>query len=72
MSEYRLYNAAKKYVNLIDEIERTGDPAELMHLEEERARWHNRLIELLKHQGIPFRDREDVTRIAYQIVRRNE
>jgi len=64
-----LYNVAKKYVEVIDQMERATDRQQLADLEEERACWHNKMLAILKREGIPFRDREHVTRLAYYLVR---
>jgi hypothetical protein len=69
MTKHRLYNVAKRYVGIIEQIERTRDAKRLMVLEEERVLWHNRLLEILKREGIPFKDREQVTKLAYHITR---
>lgn len=72
MPKLKLYNVAKTYLNIIDQMERTRDKSKLMDLEEQRVIWHNRLIHVLRREGIPFRDREHITRIAYQVVRESE
>ena len=53
-------------------MERTTDKFKLAELEEQRVIRHNRLLAVLKREGIPFRDREHVTRIAYSITRELE
>jgi len=63
-----LYQAAKKYVEIIDKIEKTSDPKELLRLEEKRVELHWKFIDILKAQGIKFKDREHVTRIAIRIA----
>ena len=63
-----LYHAAKKYVEVIEKIERTTDPEELQKLEEIRVELHWKFIELLKKQGIKYKDREHATRIAVRIA----
>ena len=72
MTKLKLYNVAKRYVEIIEEMERTRDPQRLADLEEERALWHNKLLQILKREGIPYKDREHVTRLAYHILRRTE
>jgi hypothetical protein len=69
MSKWKLYNVAKRYVEIIEQIERTIDAQRLADLEEQRVLWHNRLLRVLRLDGIPFKDREHVTQLAYHIVR---
>ena len=38
-----LYHAAKRYVEIIEKIEKTNDPKELQHLEEKRASYSGSL-----------------------------
>ena len=63
-----LHYAAKKYVEVIEKIERTTDPENLQELEEKRADLHWKFIDLLKKQGIKYKDREHATRIAVRIA----
>jgi restriction endonuclease len=63
-----LYHAAKKYVEIIEKIEETTDLKELQQLEEKRIECHWKFIDLLKKQGIKFKDRDHATRIAQRIV----
>jgi len=70
MNKRSLYNLAKVYVKIIEAIEKTRDKDQLMDLEEKRVIWHNRLIEKLQKEGVPFKDRDHVTRIAYRIINR--
>ncbi len=69
MDQGKLYNVSKRYLQIIERIERTANPQLLADLEEERVIWHNKLLEILKREGIPFQDRDHVTRIAYYLVR---
>jgi len=69
MAKEELYNLAKTYVSVIEQIEKTADAERLVLLEEYRASLHNQLIDELKQRGIPFRDRNDVTRLAYLFAR---
>jgi transposase len=69
MSKWKLYNVAKRYVQVIEKMEHTSDPQRLVELEEERGVWHDRMLRILKREGIPFKDREHVTRIAFHIAR---
>ncbi len=64
-----LFAAARDYVSIIEQMEKTSDPSRLQKLEEMRAKLHWEFIELLKEQGIPYTDREHVTRIAFKIAR---
>jgi len=64
-----LYRLAKTYIEIIEKMEQTSDKKRLLALEEKRIIRHNKLFEALKTEGIPFRDREDVTRIAYRLAR---
>ena len=63
-----LRDVARRYINIIEQIERTSHPEELHHLEEERVVWHNRFADRLRQAGIPYRDREHVTQIAFQMA----
>jgi hypothetical protein len=63
-----LYLAAKKYVEVIEKIERTTDPKDLQELEEKRIDLHWKFIGLLKKQGIKYKDREHAARIAIRIA----
>jgi len=53
-------------------MEHTTDAQRLADLEEERMIWHNRFLKLLMREGVSFKDRESVTRLAYHLVRGNE
>ena len=64
-----LYRAAKKYAQVIEQIEQTTDPKELQRLEEKRVELHWKFIDILKKQGIEFKDRDHATRIALKIAR---
>jgi hypothetical protein len=72
MAKSKLYNIARRYVEIIEQMEQTADAQRLADLEEERVIWHNRLLRILKREGISFRDRESVTRLAYHLIRGNE
>lgn len=63
-----LYQLAKDYVAVIEKIEKTSDPHRLQLLEEQRTELHWQFIELLKKQGIKFKDRDHATRIAIRIA----
>ncbi len=63
-----LYNAAKRYIEVIEEIEETTDREKLQQLEEKRVELHWKFIDLLKTQGIKFKNRDHATRIAQRIV----
>ena len=63
-----LYHAAKKYVEIIEKIEKTTYAKELQRLEEQRVDLHWKFIDLLKSQGIKFKDRDHATRIAIRIA----
>ena len=63
-----LYELAQKYVEVIEKIEKTVDPIELQRLEEKRVDLHGKFMDLLKNQGIKFKDRDHVTRIAIRIA----
>ncbi len=63
-----LYQATKKYIEVMEKIERITNPKELQILEEKRVDLHWRFIDLLKSQGIKFKDREHATRIAIRIA----
>ena len=63
-----LYHAAKKYIEVIEKIEKTTDPKALQLLEEKRVELHWQFIDMLKGQGIKFKDRDHATRIAIRIT----
>jgi len=63
-----LYRAAKEYIEVIEKIEKTSDPQKLQLLEEMRVELHWKFIDLLKAQGIKFKDRDHATRIAIRIA----
>jgi hypothetical protein len=69
MYEKNLYQAAKEYVDTIEEIEKTHDPTKLQLLEEMRVDLHWTFVELLNEQGIAYQDREHATRIAMRIAK---
>jgi type VI protein secretion system component VasF len=68
-SSLPLFDLAYAYVRIIERIERTHDPAALQELEEQRVIAHNRFADALRAQGIPYKDREHVTRIALRIAK---
>lgn len=53
---------------MIDQIEKTTDLKKLQALEEKRVELHWKFIDMLKSQGIKFKDREHATRIAIRIA----
>ena len=63
-----LYRAAKEYIDIIEKIEKTSDRKTLQSLEEKRIELHWKFIDLLKKQGIKFKDRDHATRIAVRIA----
>ena len=63
-----LYQVAKEYVDVIEKIEKTSDKNTLQLLEEKRVDLHWKFIDLLKKQGIKFKDRDHATRIAIRIA----
>ncbi len=63
-----LYQAAREYVDFIELMEKTSDPKKLQVLEDRRGELHWVFIDMLKKQGIKFKDREHATRIAYRIA----
>jgi len=72
MAKSKLYNVARRYIEVIERMERTADAQKLADLEEERVIWHNRLLKILRREGVFFKDRESVTRLAYHLIRENE
>ena len=68
-SQPTLRDLASSYIKVIEQIERTSDPQELRELEEQRVIWHNRFADALRAAGIPYRDREHVTRMALRMAR---
>ena len=63
-----LWQAARKYVEVIEKIEKTTDPKEIRRLEEKRIELHWKFIDMLKKQGIEFKSREHATGIAIRIA----
>jgi hypothetical protein len=63
-----LYQLAKEYVGLLERIEKTSDPEKVQLLEEKRVEIHGQFMDMLKKQGIKFKDRDHATRIAYRIA----
>lgn len=63
-----LYQAAKEYVEVLEKIEKIADPKKLQLLEEKRIELHWKFIDILKKQGIKFKDRDHATRIAIRIA----
>ena len=63
-----LFNAAREYIDVIEKIEKTTDAKKLQVLEEKRVELHWKFIDILKSQGIKFKDREHATRIAIRIA----
>ena len=57
-----LYQLAKEYVGFIEKIERTSDPDRIQSLEEKRGDLHWKFMDLLKKQGIKFKDRDHAVR----------
>jgi hypothetical protein len=64
-----LYQTAKEYVKILEKIETTNDTRKLQNLEEQRVDIHWQFMELLKQQGIKFKDRDHATRIAIRIAK---
>lgn len=71
MSTYHpdLIWAAKEYVSVIGQIEKTSDANKLRRLEHQRVDLHWDFMDLLKKHGIAFRDRNHATQIAMRIAR---
>ena len=67
--EKNLYETALEYVRTIETIETTNDAKKLQGLEEQRVKLHWQFIELLKQQGIKYKDRDHATRIAIRIAK---
>jgi hypothetical protein len=66
--KYNLYDSAKRYVDILEKMEKTSDPKQLQMFEEKRVRYHWEFLEALKSQGLKYRDREHATQIAIRIV----
>jgi hypothetical protein len=64
-----LYQIASEYVKIIETIETINETRKLQDLEEQRVKLHWQFIELLKQQGIKYKDRDHATRIAIRIAR---
>ena len=64
-----LYQIASEYVKIIETIETINDTRKLQDLEEQRVKLHWQFIELLKQQGIKYKDRDHATRIAIRIAK---
>jgi hypothetical protein len=69
MYDPELIDAAKRYAEVIWEIERTSDPIRLRNLEHDRVDLHWDFIDALKKHGVKFRDRNHATEIALRIAR---
>ena len=67
--EKNLYQIASEYVKIIETIETVHDTKKLQDLEEQRVELHWQFIELLKQQGIKYKDRDHATRIAIRIAK---
>ncbi len=63
-----LYLLAKEYIALLEKIEKTKDPSRIQYLEEKRVELHGQFMDMLKKQGIKFKDRDHATRIDYRIA----
>ena len=64
-----LYHIANEYVKILEKIEITSDLKKLQNLEEQRVDLHWQFMELLKQQGIKYKDRDHATRIAIRIAK---
>ena len=64
-----LYQTAIEYVKILEKIETTSDTGKLQKLEEQRVDLHWQFMELLKQQGIKYKDRDHATRIAIRIAK---
>ena len=64
-----LYHTAKKYIEILEKIEKTTDTKRLHILVEKRIELHWEFMELLKSQGIKFKNRDHATRIAIRIAK---
>ena len=64
-----LYHIAKKYIEILEKIEKTTDTKRLHILDEKRIELHWEFMELLKSQGIKFKNRDHATRIAIRIAK---
>ena len=64
-----LYQIAIEYVKILEKIETTSDTRKLQNLEEQRVDIHWQFMELLKQQGIKYKDRDHATRIAIRIAK---
>jgi hypothetical protein len=69
MYDPELIDAAKRYVEVIRQIEQTSDPVKLRRLEHDRVDLHWDFIDALKKNGVKFRDRNHATEIALRIAR---
>jgi len=58
-----------KHSRILEKIETTDDAGKLKVLEERRVELHWEFIELLKQQGIKYKDREHATRIAIRVAK---
>lgn len=65
-----LCRAARAYVEVIEEIEKTFAPKKLQILEEKRVELHWKFIDILKREGVKYKDRDHATQIAYRIASR--
>ena len=55
-------------MEVIEKIEKTADPKKFQLLKEKRVELHWKFIDVLKSQGIKFKDRDHTTRIAIRIA----
>ena len=64
-----LHKVAKDYISIIEKIEKTSDVKTLQTLDEQRINLHWQFMDLLKAQGIKYKDRDHATRIAIRIAK---
>ena len=67
-----LLNLAKRYIGVIEMIEKTSNPTKLQALEEKRADLHWEWMNALKANNISFSDRDHATRIAFKMARESK
>ncbi len=69
MYSKKLIEIASKYIDIIRKIEKTSNKDILIKLEAERVRLHNILLDISTQEGIVYNNRDEVTDLAFKIVR---
>ena len=56
----------QQYFSIINQIERSDDSMQIQRLEERRVELHNNLLDVFSHNGVSYKDRWDVIRLAWE------